>query len=52
MMIVAHPDDEDGAMVTCESRGQGACALQLTLTRGEGGQNAIFLRTVAGWRSA
>jgi len=41
MMIVAHPDDEDGAMVTYESRGQGVRASQLTLTRGEGGQNAI-----------
>jgi LmbE family N-acetylglucosaminyl deacetylase len=41
MMIVAHPDDEDGAMVTYESRGHGVRASQLTLTRGEGGQNAI-----------
>jgi LmbE family N-acetylglucosaminyl deacetylase len=41
MMIVAHPDDEDGSMMTYESRGMGARASQLTLTRGEGGQNAI-----------
>ena len=41
MMIVAHPDDEDGSMMTYESRGQGVRASQLTLTRGEGGQNAI-----------
>jgi LmbE family N-acetylglucosaminyl deacetylase len=41
MMVVAHPDDEDGAMLTYESRGQGVRASQLTLTRGEGGQNAI-----------
>jgi LmbE family N-acetylglucosaminyl deacetylase len=41
MIIIAHPDDEDGAMLTYESRGQGVRAAQLTLTRGEGGQNAI-----------
>jgi LmbE family N-acetylglucosaminyl deacetylase len=41
MMIIAHPDDEDGTMLTYESRGQGVRASQLTLTRGEGGQNAI-----------
>jgi LmbE family N-acetylglucosaminyl deacetylase len=37
--VVAHPDDEDGSMLTYESRGQGADATLLTLTRGEGGQN-------------
>jgi LmbE family N-acetylglucosaminyl deacetylase len=41
MMIVAHPDDEDGAMMTYEGRGMGVRTSQLTLTRGEGGQNAI-----------
>ena len=41
MMIVAHPDDEDGAMMTYEGRGLGVRTSQLTLTRGEGGQNAI-----------
>ena len=41
MMIVAHPDDEDGAMLTYEGRGEGVRTSQLTLTRGEGGQNAI-----------
>jgi len=41
MMIIAHPDDEDGAMLTYEGRGQGVRTSQLTLTRGEGGQNAI-----------
>ena len=41
MMIVAHPDDEDGALLTYLSRGQGARTILLTLTRGEGGQNAI-----------
>jgi len=41
MMIVAHPDDEDGALLTYLSRGMGARATLLTLNRGEGGQNAI-----------
>ena len=41
MIIIAHPDDEDGTMLTYETRGQGVRASQLTLTRGEGGQNAI-----------
>src|SRR6516165_8892518 len=41
MHTVAHPDDEDGGMLALESRGRGATALQLTLNRGEGGQNAI-----------
>ena len=40
-MIVAHPDDEDGGMLTYESRGQGARVGMLTLTRGEGGQNVV-----------
>src|SRR6201997_3230090 len=33
MMIVAHPDDEDGGMLTFESRGFGARTAILTLTR-------------------
>jgi LmbE family N-acetylglucosaminyl deacetylase len=41
MMIVAHPDDEDGALLTYLSRGLGARVSLLTLTRGEGGQNAM-----------
>ena len=41
MMIVAHPDDEDGGMLTYESRGVGAHVAMLTLTRGEGGQNLM-----------
>ena len=41
MIVIAHPDDEDGSMLTYETRGQGVRASQLTLTRGEGGQNAI-----------
>ncbi len=41
MMIVAHPDDEDGGMLTYESRGLGVRTALFTLTRGEGGQNAM-----------
>src|SRR5258707_15586969 len=41
MMIVAHPDDEDGGMLTYESRGQGARVALLTLNRGEGGANVM-----------
>src|ERR1700744_2179457 len=41
MMIVAHPDDEDGGMLTYEARGQGVHTATLTLTRGEGGQNLM-----------
>ena len=37
----AHPDDEDGAMLTLESRGEGVNADLLTLNRGEGGQNKV-----------
>ena len=38
MDIVAHPDDEDGPLLTYLSRGMGARAILFTLTRGEGGQ--------------
>ena len=41
MMIVAHPDDEDGALLTTLSRGLGVRTILYTLTRGEGGQNAM-----------
>ncbi len=41
LFIVAHPDDEDGALMTYLSRGQGVRVTLLTLTRGEGGQNAL-----------
>ncbi len=41
MLIVAHPDDEDGGLLTFESRGQGARVAMLTLNRGEGGQNLM-----------
>ena len=39
MHTTAHPDDEDGGMLTLEVRGHGVTGLQMTLTRGEGGQN-------------
>ena len=41
MMIVAHPDDEDGSLLTYLSRELGVRCILLTLTRGEGGQNAM-----------
>jgi hypothetical protein len=41
MLIVAHPDDEDGGMLTYLSRGQGARVAMMTLNRGEGGQNLM-----------
>jgi LmbE family N-acetylglucosaminyl deacetylase len=39
MQTTAHPDDEDGGMLTLEARGKGASMLLFTVTRGEGGQN-------------
>ena len=41
MQTTAHPDDEDGGMLTLESRGKGVATLLMTLTRGEGGQNKL-----------
>jgi LmbE family N-acetylglucosaminyl deacetylase len=41
MQTVAHPDDEDGGMLTLEARGRGANVLLMTLNRGEGGQNKV-----------
>jgi len=41
IMITAHPDDEDGGMLTYESRGQGARVTLVTLNRGEGGANVM-----------
>ena len=41
METTAHPDDEDGGMLTLESRGHGVTTLLMTLTRGEGGQNKV-----------
>jgi hypothetical protein len=37
----AHPDDEDGGLLTWLSRGQGVRTGLLTLTRGEGGANLL-----------
>ena len=41
LMIVAHPDDEDGATLAYESRVIGAHVGLLTLNRGEGGANEM-----------
>jgi LmbE family N-acetylglucosaminyl deacetylase len=41
MQVVAHPDDEDGGLLTLEARGHGVDTLLMTLNRGEGGQNKI-----------
>jgi LmbE family N-acetylglucosaminyl deacetylase len=41
IMITAHPDDEDGGMLTYESRGRGTRVTLLTLNRGEGGANVM-----------
>ncbi len=41
IQTVAHPDDEDGGMLTLEARGHGASVLLMTLNRGEGGQNKV-----------
>src|SRR3954470_22545088 len=41
IMVTAHPDDEDGGMLTRESRGKGTRVALLTLNRGEGGANVM-----------
>src|SRR6516164_7384519 len=41
LMVTAHTDDEDGSVLTYESRGQGARVTLLTLNRGEGGANVM-----------
>ncbi len=41
IQINAHPDDEDGGMLTYESRAVGADVSLLALNRGEGGQNVM-----------
>lgn len=41
LFITAHPDDEASSVVTYLSRGAGDELGMLTLTRGQGGQNAI-----------
>ena len=41
LYITAHPDDESAALLTYLARGLHADVALLTLTRGEGGQNAL-----------
>ena len=41
MMIGAHPDDEDTALLAYLARGEHARTAYLSLTRGDGGQNII-----------
>ncbi|MFB3069168.1 MAG: PIG-L family deacetylase [Gemmatimonadales bacterium] len=41
LLIAAHPDDEDTALLSLLSRGYGVRAAYLALSRGEGGQNLI-----------
>jgi LmbE family N-acetylglucosaminyl deacetylase len=41
LFITAHPDDEWASLLTCLSRGLNADVALLTITRGQGGQNAI-----------
>jgi LmbE family N-acetylglucosaminyl deacetylase len=41
LMIGAHPDDEDTALLTALARGMGVEAAYLSLSRGEGGQNLL-----------
>ena len=39
MHTTAHPDDEDGGMMTLEARGNGVTIVLFSVNRGEGGQN-------------
>ena len=41
MMATAHPDDEDNALLSMLSQGQGIRTTLVTATRGDGGQNEI-----------
>ncbi|WP_419162189.1 PIG-L family deacetylase [Candidatus Palauibacter sp.] len=41
LVVAAHPDDEDTALLTTLARGWGAEAAYFSFTRGEGGQNLI-----------
>ena len=41
LMVTAHPDDENNGVLVRLARGLGIRTALLTVTRGEGGQNAI-----------
>ena len=41
LVVAAHPDDEDTALLTLVARGMGGESAYLSLSRGEGGQNLI-----------
>jgi LmbE family N-acetylglucosaminyl deacetylase len=41
LYVTAHPDDENNGTLVALSRGRGVATALLTLTRGEGGQNAV-----------
>ncbi len=48
LVIAAHPDDEDTALLTWIARGLGGEAAYLSLSRGDGGQNLIGSELGAG----
>ena len=41
MMVTAHPDDENNALLALLAKGQGHRSVLVTATRGDGGQNEI-----------
>ncbi len=41
LMIAAHPDDEDDALIAALARGRGIETAYLSLSRGDGGQNLL-----------
>jgi len=41
LVVAAHPDDEDTALLTLVARGMGGESAYLSLSRGDGGQNLI-----------
>jgi LmbE family N-acetylglucosaminyl deacetylase len=47
LMIAAHPDDENTALISYLARGRNVRTAYLSLTRGEGGQNVIGPETGA-----
>ncbi|MCY3600969.1 MAG: PIG-L family deacetylase [Gemmatimonadetes bacterium] len=48
LVVAAHPDDEDTALLTTLARGWGVEAAYFSFTRGEGGQNLIGTELGAG----